>query len=138
MRWGIEVYFTEVKQNLGFLEDQTGDYTCHYASIHTAGIRHLLFTHAFLQSREKSFCGVRNQISEKLEIVTYAGLLWELFQILIDSALNQFTERLGETVLSEIRRAIGLSVTEFFERALKIDKASFNAEQRAKKWAISN
>ena len=39
LRWSIEGYFKEVKQNMGFLKEQTGNYVVHYASIHLAAIR---------------------------------------------------------------------------------------------------
>ncbi len=42
LRWSIEVYFKEIKQNLGFLKEQTGDYAVHYASIHLCAIRYIL------------------------------------------------------------------------------------------------
>ena len=35
LRWGIEVYFKESKQYLGFLKEQTKSFTSHIASIHS-------------------------------------------------------------------------------------------------------
>ena len=42
LRWGIEVYFKEIKQHFGFLKEQTGDYAVQYASIHLAAIRFII------------------------------------------------------------------------------------------------
>ena len=36
LRWGIEVYFKEAKQHLGFLVEQTKTFASHTASIHHA------------------------------------------------------------------------------------------------------
>jgi len=37
LRWSIEVYFKEVKQNMGFLKEQTGNYTEHHGIFEKAG-----------------------------------------------------------------------------------------------------
>jgi IS4 transposase len=42
LRWGIEVYFKEAKQHLGFLKEQTATFTSHTASIHLCAIRYLM------------------------------------------------------------------------------------------------
>ena len=47
-RWGIEVYFKEAKQHLGFLVEQTRTFTSHTASIHLCAIRYLILVHAKL------------------------------------------------------------------------------------------
>jgi hypothetical protein len=39
LRWSIEVYFKEIKQNLGFLKEQSGRYQMAYASVHLAALR---------------------------------------------------------------------------------------------------
>src|SRR5258708_7459987 len=38
LRWSIEVYFKEIKQNLGFLKEQSGRYQLAYSSVHLAAI----------------------------------------------------------------------------------------------------
>jgi IS4 transposase len=50
LRWSIEVYFKEIKQNLGFLKEQSGRYQLAYASVHLAAMRHLLRFEAMLRS----------------------------------------------------------------------------------------
>ncbi|MCU7907831.1 MAG: transposase [Candidatus Thiodiazotropha sp. (ex Lucinoma aequizonata)] len=39
LRWGIEVYFKEAKQHLGFLQEQTAIFASHTASIRLCAIR---------------------------------------------------------------------------------------------------
>jgi len=46
LRWSIEVYFKEIKQNLGFLKEQSGRYQLAYASVHLAAVRYLLLFEA--------------------------------------------------------------------------------------------
>jgi hypothetical protein len=43
LRWSIEVYFKEIKQNLGFLKEQSGRYQLAYASVHLAALLWHLF-----------------------------------------------------------------------------------------------
>jgi IS4 transposase len=45
LRWGIEVYFKEAKQHLGFLQEQTATFASHTASIHLCAIRYLMLVH---------------------------------------------------------------------------------------------
>jgi hypothetical protein len=42
LRWGIEVYFKEAKQKLGFLKEQSRHYSAYIASIHLTGLRFCL------------------------------------------------------------------------------------------------
>lgn len=42
LRWGIEVYFKDAKQHLGFLQEQTCTFASHISSIHLAAIRYLI------------------------------------------------------------------------------------------------
>ena len=48
LRWGIEVYFKEAKQHLGFLKEQTVTFASHTASIHLCAIRYLMLVHNIL------------------------------------------------------------------------------------------
>ena len=42
LRWGIEVYFKEAKQKLGFLKEQSTHYSAYIASIHLTALRFCL------------------------------------------------------------------------------------------------
>ena len=132
LRWSIEVYFKEAKQNFGFLREQTGNYVCHYASIHLTAIRYLLFSHRFMQDGDRSFSEVRENTSRKLELLSYANLLWKIFKALINGALDNLVPQIGESVIQTIKSSIDKTVTEFFESALQIDEMSFKVEARAK------
>ena len=46
LRWGIEVYFKEAKQKLGFLKEQSRHYSAYIASIHLTGLRFCLLLFA--------------------------------------------------------------------------------------------
>ncbi len=131
LRWSIEVYFKEVKQNMGLLWEQTGNYVCHYASIHLAAIRYLLFTHLLIREGGTSFSGVRNRTTMRIELLTYANLLWEFFKALIHGALAVLIGLMGEKGIAIIKTTIDTTVTEFLEAALQIDCTSFKVEARA-------
>ena len=63
LRWSIEVYFKEVKQNMGFQKEQSSNYVVHYASIRLAAIRYSLFFNLVLDDGSLSFGEVRNKIT---------------------------------------------------------------------------
>ena len=48
LRWGIEVYFKEAKQHLGFLAEQTRTFASLTASIHLRAMRYLMLVQAKL------------------------------------------------------------------------------------------
>ncbi|MCU7896714.1 MAG: transposase [Candidatus Thiodiazotropha sp. (ex Lucinoma aequizonata)] len=45
LRWGIEVYFKEAKQHLGFLQEQTTTFASHMPSVHLCAICYLMLVH---------------------------------------------------------------------------------------------
>ena len=57
LRWGIEVYFKEAKQHLGFLAEQTRTFASHPASIHLCAIRYLMLVHAKLDGEGQASQG---------------------------------------------------------------------------------
>ena len=74
LRWSIEVYFKEIKQNLGFLQEQSGRYQLAYASVHLAALRYLLLFEAMLRSGQLSYGEIRDRESGRLQVLTYAAL----------------------------------------------------------------
>ena len=62
LRWGIEVYFKESKQNLGRLKEQTITFTSHIASIRLTAIRYLMLLYVALE-RDGQLSEVRNDMS---------------------------------------------------------------------------
>ncbi|HOR73149.1 MAG TPA: transposase, partial [Verrucomicrobiota bacterium] len=87
LRWSIEVYFKEVKQNLGFLKEQSGRYQVAYASVHLAAVRYLLLFEAMLRQGRLSYGEIRHRETGRLQVRTYATLLWQLLRSLIEGAL---------------------------------------------------
>jgi hypothetical protein len=87
LRWGIEVYFKEIKQHLGILKEQSEDYAVHYAYIHLCAIRYMLIADRMMTSGTV-FGKIRNRLTGQLEMLTFARLLWELFKALIHGALH--------------------------------------------------
>lgn len=120
LRWSIEVYFKEIKQNLGFLKEQSGRYQLAYASVHLAAIRYLLLFEAMLRSGRLSYGEIRDRQSGQLLVLTYATLLWELFRALITGALDGLVRHLGRKVVRQVAEAIDQSVEEFLTRALQM------------------
>jgi hypothetical protein len=55
LRWSIEIYFKEIKQNPGFLKEQSGRYQLAYASVPLAALRYLLLFEAMLRNGQLSY-----------------------------------------------------------------------------------
>lgn len=121
LRWGIEVYFKEAKQHFGLLKEQTGDYAVHYASIHLCAIRFLLVAHCMLESGE-AFGTIRNKITRRLELLTFARLLWELFKSLIYGVLNDLKTQIDSSIIEMVKTQITVSITKFLEEALQLNE----------------
>lgn len=120
LRWSIEVYFKEIKQNLGFLKEQSGRYQVAYASVHLAAIRYTLLFEATLRSGALSYGEMRDRQSGKLQVLTYALLLWELFRALIEGALERLARQLGKKTIAIVRTAINNTVEDFLTHALQM------------------
>ena len=131
LRWSIEVYIKEIKQNMGFLKEQTGDYAVHYASIHLAAIRYTLFYNLFLANDSLSFGEIRNRITGQLEQLSFATVLWELFKSLIHGTLDHFEHEIGSKLISKIKKAIDSTVENFLIKALQIDEISVKNQLKA-------
>jgi len=130
LRWGIEVYFKEVKQHFGFLKEQTGDYAVHYASIHLAAIRFIIIMDISLRTGD-AFGVIRNQITKRLETITFARLLWELFKALIYGALDGLRDLISVKTIKLIKKAINLRVSDFLATALQLDEDYLQNELKA-------
>ena len=120
LRWSIEVYFKEIKQNLGFLKEQSGRYQLAYASVHLAALRYLLLFEAMLRAGQLSYGEIRDRESGRLQTLTYAALLWQLFRALIEGALEGLVRDLGRKVIKKVLAAIDQTVEGFLNQALQI------------------
>ncbi len=102
LRWSIEVYFKEVKQNLGLLKEQSGRYQVAYASVHLAAMRYLLLFEAMLRQGRLSYGEIRHRETGRLQVRTYATLLWQLLRSLIEGALDGLVRQLGRRVINQV------------------------------------
>lgn len=118
LRWSIEVYFKEIKQNLGFLREQSGRYQLAYASVHLATLRYLLLFEAMLRNGQLNYGEIRDRETGRLQTLTYAALLWQLFRALIEGALKSLMTQLGRKVVRRVLDAIDQTVEEFLNNAL--------------------
>ncbi len=115
-RWSIEVYFKEVKQHFGLLAEQSGKYQVTYASVHLAAVRYLVIYEAMQRNGNISFGEQRDLISGKLQIMSFASLLWKLFRNLITGAFEGI-EGLGEEMIGTLTGAIDRVVEGFLADA---------------------
>ena len=131
LRWSIEVYFKEIKQHLGFLKEQSGRYQLAYASVHLAAMRYLLLFEAMLRSGHLSYGELRDRESGRLQILTYAALLWHLFRALIEGALDGLVRELGRKTVKRVLAAIDQTVEGFLNDALQISPEQVAVQLKA-------
>jgi hypothetical protein len=131
LRWSIEVYFKEIKQHLGFLKEQSGRYQLAYASVHLAALRYMLLFEAMLRGGQLSYGEVRDRESGRLQTLTYAALLWQLFRALIEGALDGLIRDLGRKVIKKVLAAIDQSVEGFLNDALQISPQQVSVQLKA-------
>jgi hypothetical protein len=131
LRWSIEVYFKEIKQNLGFLKEQSGRYQLAYASVHLAALRYLLLFEAMLRQGRLSYGEIRDRESGRLQTLTYAALLWQLFRSLIEGALEGLVRDLGRKLVKKILVAIDQTVESFLQQALQISPQQVATQLKA-------
>ena len=120
LRWGVEVYFKEAKQHLGFLAEQTKTFASHIASIHLCAIRYLMLVHAKLECGGARIGEIRAGIEDRLNALSFAGRLWQLFRAIISGTLDELGETLGCSV-EALMMAIDDRVNRFFEQSLQLD-----------------
>jgi len=127
LRWGIEVYFKEAKQHLGFLQEQTTTFASHTASIHLCAIRYLMLVHNKLEDPVSRVGDIRSQIQEQLDSLSFAGRLWQIFRAIISGTLSELQATLGCSV-DTVMLAIDKRVSEFFIRSLQLDALTMQLE----------
>jgi SRSO17 transposase len=127
LRWGIEVYFKEAKQHLGFLKEQTVTFSSHTASIHLCAIRYLMLVHNKLEGQDSRIGGIRSQIQDQLDSLSFAGRLWQIFRAIISGALSDLQEVLGCSA-DTVMQTIDERVNEFFISSLQLDAFTMRLE----------
>jgi len=128
LRWGIEVYFKESKQNLGLLKEQTITFTSHLASISLTAIRYLMLLYVALE-QDRRLSEVRTNMSGGLMGLSFGQRLWGLFRCLINNTIEQFQAELGETA-DQIMAALEKNINAFFMQALQLDSFTLELEAR--------
>ena len=83
-RWGIEVFYKESKQHLGFLAESVRSFEAVTACLLLAAMRHAILSSLVVLK------GIhRDQLSHNLASLTYAGKLWNAFRWLIANAIDK-------------------------------------------------
>ena len=128
LRWGIEVYFKEAKQKLGFLKEQSRHYSAYLASIHLTGLRFCLLLFSKHEAGAQGISNVRNGIEESMCALHFASKLWGLFKALISGALSELVELSGEDK-KKVMGSINQTVVDYFTQVMQMD--SFTLRQEA-------
>jgi len=127
LRWGIEVYFKEAKQHLGFLVEHTRTFTSHTASIHLCAIRYLMLVHAKLSGDGARIGELRADIQDQLNLLSFAGRLWQVFRAIISDTLDELGETLGCSV-EALMRMFDEKVNQFMVQCLQLDAFTMRLE----------
>ena len=81
--------------------------------MHLAALRYLLLFEAMLRAGQLSYGEIRDRQSGRLQTLTYAALLWQLFRALIEGALEGLVRDLGRKVIKKVLAAIDQTVEGF-------------------------
>ena len=127
LRWGIEVYFKEAKQHLGFLAEQTRTFVSHTASIHLCAIRYLMLVHAKLSEDGARIGECRADIEEQLNLMSFAARLWQVFRAIICDTLDELGDTVGCSA-EVLMQAFDEKVNQFFVRSLQLDAFTMRLE----------
>jgi hypothetical protein len=127
LRWGIEVYFKEAKQKLGFLREQSTHYATYIASIHLTGLRFCLLLFAQHEEGAARLSVSRNEMIKSLCTLDFASRLWGVFSALITGALNELKAQYGESI-NDISAHIDRTVAQFFEQVMQMDHLTLRLE----------
>jgi SRSO17 transposase len=127
LRWGIEVYFKEAKQHLGFLQEQTVTFASHTASIHLCAIRYLMLVHNKLEDEGARIGDIRSHIQDQMDSLSFAKRLWQIFRAIISGTISELHATLGCSV-DTVMLAIDQRVHEFFIRSLQLDAFTMQLE----------
>ena len=83
-------------------QEQSGRYQVAYASVHLAAVRYLLLFEAMLRQGRLSYGEIRDRETGRLQVLTYATLLWQLLRSLIEGALDGLVRQLGRRVINKV------------------------------------
>jgi hypothetical protein len=116
------------------LKEQSGRYQVAYASVPLAALRYLLLFEAMLRGGQLTYGEIRDRESGRLQTLTYAALLWQLFRALIEGALDGLVRDLGRKVIRRVLAAIDQTVESFLNEALQISPQQVAVQLKAEEW----
>jgi hypothetical protein len=96
-----------------------------------AALRYLLLFEAMLRQGRLSYGEIRDRQSGRLQTLTYAALLWQLFRSLIEGALEGLVRDLGRKLVKKILVAIDQTVESFLQQALHISPQQVATQLKA-------
>jgi len=130
LRWGVEVYFKEAKQKLGFLKEQSIHYSTYIASIHLTALRFCLLLFAKHEDGASRLSDSRNEMIDSLCTLDFASRLWGMFRALIAGALDELKLLNGEGI-ADIMGHVDRTVKQFFEQVMQMDSFTLRLEGKA-------
>ena len=131
LRWGIEVYFKEAKQKLGFLKEQSTHYSAYIASIHLTALRFCLLLLTQHEEGAARLSDSRNDMINSLCTLDFASRLWVIFRALISGALDELSKLYGVSVAQEIMNQIDKTVQEFSMQVMQMDTFTLRLEAKS-------
>ena len=131
LRWGIEVYFKEAKQKLGFLKEQSTHFSAYIASIHLTALRFCLLLLTQHEEGAARLSDSRNDMINSLCTLDFASRLWVIFRALISGALDELSKLYGVSVAQEIMNQIDKTVQEFFMQVMQMDTFTLRLEAKS-------
>jgi len=99
--------------------------------VHLVALRYLLLFEAMLRGGQLSYGEIRDRQSGRLQTLTYAALLWQLFRALIEGALEGLVRDLGRKIIKKVLAAIDQSVEGFLNEALQISPQQVAVQLKA-------
>ena len=127
LRWGIEVYFKEVKQHLGLLSEQTSTFASYTASIHLCAVRYLMLVHAMLEGEGARVGEVRERLNDQMNALSFAGRLWQVFRAVISGTLRGMEKKLDCSV-ETLMQIIDQRIHDFLVQSLQLDAMTMRLE----------
>lgn len=83
------------------------------------------------EAAQMYFGEVRDRQSGRLQVLCFAGLLWELFRAIIEGALDALTSTIGAEAVEKAMVAIDGAVETFLNRALQMEPCQIEAQLKA-------
>jgi len=114
-RFGIEVFYKESKQYLGFMDESVRSFEAVTACLHIAAMRHAVLSSLAVLKGVK-----REEVTHSLAALSYAQKLWNVFRFLITKAIHDI-ENIGNDVKEQILETINQVVEVWLRSALLMD-----------------